>query len=1109
LTVIARAPYLLAFLLQVAAPAAPQDPPLEAAVRRFFETQEKEDVKAYLSLWSADAQRPRPEQLQYIFDSGDDRFTDIRITRIVTTGTRARVRVEAYRERTRPPRPDGSQPAPIGLVLHVGLTFEKEGDDWKLLREGPPADDLASAIMEAATTEEADAVLAADADLDGPPLLAAFARLGGAAIIAQNYPRAQAIFEHLVRNARRTGHRKEEAEGLHNIANALYYQRRFPEALAAYEQRFAIERERGNDEGVAASLAGMATIRYSLGEYTDALVRYRQALAIQERLDDVSGVAFSTLSIGNITYIQGDFPAAIVAYRRSLELHRTMSHADGESLALEGLGRVYTAQGDYSAALDVFNTVLQDPRIRSNRGRLGSVAQNLGDVHFRLANLEAARRNYEDSRGHFEASKDMASAGRVMQALALTELVAGRHADAEDLYRRSGTTCAAVEDKECAAGATSGFAYAQSAQEKFFDSAVSYRRAISAFNALGHRENAARAEIGLSQALLGAGDVSGALEAAASARRTAVVIENDDVLWRALTAEARAVRKSDDTERALGIAGAAVAAVERLQALALDRPGASVPADAAAALTTFAILQAATGDAAGAFATSEKLRSLDIRAGLATNEREITRGMTADEREEERALAAELSTGLARLTREKGLPKPDPSRVSGLENAVAEATETRRLFMRRLFDRLPELLAWRGLAPPCTAADAAPLLDASTILLSFVLDDHDALVLVASRQEPGEPTEAAEGAPAGDGHGVTIEAHLTPVKRRELAGRIAGLQQPAVQGDTAAWRTAMSEVASIIPPAVSARLAAASRILIIPHDVLWRVPFEAMPLEDGFLIDRAIISVGGTLAALRRSSMSGAAASGSLLAVASPELEPSRIERLRQVAPSWVLRKQEDADEEARRITGVYDPAQATSVAAESATEESIRLRAQSAAVLHLAAPFRINAASPLFSPILLSLPAPADPAGSRPVAAEGAARTGTPAADAPRRSPAPSTRNPSDDGSLELREILNLTLQAGVTILSDGAATSMRDGAAAADVLQWGWLASGVPSVLLSRWAAPEGSDALLLAEFHRRLLANSPPADALRKAQLAVQSNEATSAPAHWAGWMLLGAR
>ena len=284
----------------------------------------------------------------------------------------------------------------------------------------------------------------------------------------------------------------------------------------------------------------------------EALKGYEEALALHQKTDDVAGIAFVSLSIGNIGYLQGDYPAAIAAYQRSLDLNRTMFNVDGESRALEGLGRVFMAQGDYAGALVAFDAVRTDKRMATVRGRLAAVAQSIGDVHFRLANLDAARASYEESRGHFEAVGDLPNVGRVLQAMAVTELVAARFNRAEDLYKRSGAICTSADDGECAARAIAGLAFAQSAQDRFFEAAASYRKAIDAFTARGLREEAARSEIGLSQALAGAGDFAGGVEAAVRARREAMAIENDDVMWRALTAEARAVRKLGDGERALG-----------------------------------------------------------------------------------------------------------------------------------------------------------------------------------------------------------------------------------------------------------------------------------------------------------------------------------------------------------------------------------------------------------------------------------------------------------------------------------------------------------------------------------------------------------------------------
>lgn len=1051
----------LLFVGVIASPAtqSAEDPTVRAAVERYYKALEAEDIDAYFALWSATAQRPRLESLKFLFESADERFFDIQIVRAVTVGDRLRVRIEVRRERTRPPREPGGPPIVQSGVSRTALTFLKEADDWKLFSEGLPADDLAAAVAAAATPEEREALLAAEPDLVDTALVIAMARIATNAAVVQAYPRAQALYERVVELARRTGSRKEEGEALQNLGNTLYLQRRLPEALAMYELRLTLEQERADDAAVASALGGMATIRYSLAEYSEALKRYRQALAIQERLADARESARTLISTGNVRYLQADYTGAIRDYARSRSLHRGLSDTDGETRALEGLGRTYTAQGDYAAALSAFAGVLAEGRARADRARQGSATQSIAGVHLRLGNLDAARTYYEESRGHFIAVKDLSGAGRVWQGLGMTELMAGRLEAAQQAYTESIATCAETADRECSAHAIVGLAFAQSAQEKFVDAIASYQKGIDAFAALGQREPAARAEVGLSQAFAGANNYAAGMEAASRARRAAVVLESDDVLWRALTAEARVLRRSGGADKAVAAARAAATVVDRMQSAALEKPATALPSDAAAALATLAVLQAETGDAAAAWTTAARMRVLDLRTALAVNERDIARGMTDEEREHERAESSELLSLQAQAARERTLPKPDAARLAALDQRIASAAAARTGWMQQLYERLPELRVWRGLAPSASEGELQALLTAGTVLLEFVVDDDDVLVVTATANEDR----------------VNVAAYPIPIRRRTLAERVNALLLSATLRDTASWRKAAAEITRLLPPAATTLLAGASRIIVVPHDLIWRVPFEALPFGDGYLGDRARVVYVGSLAALVRSSRVEPAPFKTMLGIAAPELGSAVKEHLQQTAPGWTLRPRDGAERETRALAAVYESGDAVVFTGVNATESAFRTNAAGASALHVAAPFRLNSASPLFSPILLS--------GDR------------------------SSQVAADDGALEAREVMNLNLRARVVILSDGAATSMREGAAAADVLQWAWLAAGVPSVVLARWTTdPAASDALL-AEFHRRLRTSAEPADALHAARVAIRARPEWSAPFYWAGWIGMG--
>ncbi|HZB25716.1 MAG TPA: CHAT domain-containing protein [Vicinamibacterales bacterium] len=1064
----AAAVFLSATLTVFAQP--PDDAAVRAAVERYYRAIEAEDVSAYLALWSAGAQRPLAESVTFLFDAIDDRFPQIAVLRSVPLGPvgpvgpvspgnndgRLRVYVQLRRERTR--RGRGGEPDHVTGDEITTLTFARENGELKVVSEGPPAETLAAELAAAATPEQRTALLDAEPDLLGAPLVSALSRVAATESGMQRYPRAEQLFRLAVELARRTGSRKEEGEALHNIGTALYFQRRFPEAMAAYEERRALEQHRGDDLAMAAALVGIATIHYTVAEYTQALAGYRTALAIQDRVEDRPAAAVTLISTGNVRYVQGDYRAALRDYARSRELHRAMRDTAGEARALEGLGRTYAAQGDYAAALAAFSGVLEEARARGDRARQGTSHQSVADIHVRLGNLDAARSEYEQGRDHFTALGQLGDAGRSWQGLGMTELLAGRFAEAERAYGRSIAACTEGLDPECTAHAVVGLAFAQYAQDKFEDAAVSYRRAVAAFTKLVGPEPAARAEIGLSQALFRAGALEEAAQAAARARSAAVALGNDDVLWRALLAESRVAHKRPDGG-ALAPAGAAAVVVERMHEEAMQKPATAIPSDAPAALAALAVRRAWAGDHEEAWRLAIRIRELDVRAALAVNERDIARGMTAQEREEERAAALELLSLLAQRAREQGLPRPDEGRLSSLSERIAAAAASRAAAMQKLFGRHPDLPRWRGLERISIAA-AQSNIPEGTVVLDFIVDDDDVLLTVA-RAAP---------------HAVT--AYPIALRRRELSERISALLDERTLRDSGRWRAAASELGSrLLPAAVSEALAGARHVLILPHDVLWRVPFEALPAGDRYLGERTPVSYVGSYLALLHPGARHDDREADLTAIGASVLSDAEMKQLRQTAPGWKLRPPEAAARELAGVAGVYE-GRATVLAGAGATEPAIRDRLASASrqtAVHIASPFRLNAAGPLFSPVLLS-------GGADAAAGE-------------------------DDGVLELRELLNMNVAARTAVLSDGSAMSMRDAAARSGMLQWGWLAAGVPALACPRWTVDEEAARATLIEFHRDLRAGKSTAEALQAARAAVRARAEWSAPYYWAAWIAFG--
>ena len=144
-----------------------------------------------------------------------------------------------------------------------------------------------------------------------------------------------------------------------------------------------------------------------------------------------------------------------------------------------------------------------------------------------------------------------------------------------------------------------------------------------------------------------------------------------------------------------------------------------------------------------------------------------------------------------------------------------------------MFNRLPQLAVWRGLGRAADAAEAlAPLGSPAPLLIEFIVGDEDLLAVVIDQVDCC----------------LRSRAYVARVESRILTQRITQAVDPATLRNLDAWHDAAIELVKLFPAAAWTAVANAPRVLIAPDDVLWHVPFEALPVEGGTpLGDRTIV----------------------------------------------------------------------------------------------------------------------------------------------------------------------------------------------------------------------------------------------------------------------------
>jgi tetratricopeptide (TPR) repeat protein/CHAT domain-containing protein len=1037
---------------------------LRGLVRQYYDAQTNKDVDKALGFWST-AANPRMSREGFVtlFGAGEARYT-VGIESVSIRNDEARVRVALEVERT---IVRDNVPTVIRQSLVNSELWRREGTSWKLLREGSIAEDLADDLLAAPPADRLGMTAGNSPEINRALRYVLAQRASMLAATTAQYARAREIFELVLALARATNDRRSESETLQNIANAYYFLKSYQDATDFYQQRLALSREMADDEAAAASLLGLATVAYAQAEYTPAVTSFREALAIYEKRDEGASIGRTLVSIGNVQYLQADYDAASASYRRALDLLVAGMDPQGAAFARRGLGRVFAAQGDVASALDTYGQILADARALTvvnpkSSTDVATALESIGELHFRLGNTDQARAAFDEARRL--SDRDLEAAGRLLGSLGLTELVAGRFDAALANYTDSRTRFEQGKMPEGVARAWVGIGFSQTAREKFADAMAAYRTAIKMFDDQNDNEGSARAWLGLSLAQSGTTDHAAALESAQHVKTIAERIKSADLSWRANVRVGEALRKLARLEDARKSFEDAIVTIDHLAADVPIDPGTRAQLDdSASAWTGLAFTLAAQGDPAAALAAAESRRAHIRRVQLGGFQRDITRGATPEEQADEQGIVRDLISTRAQVRAERNASRPDAARLARLEQQLGTLVARRADQQSRLYARLPELQQWRGLGPSSPVDLNALVTDSRSLAIEYLLSDDELLVLTVAHGETAP--DVAATAVAGS--------------RRDLAEKIAQAMQPAVLGNAAEWRKRSAPIAAFVLNPISARLEARDRAIIVPDDLLWKVPFEALPAGDGELAAVTYVTYATSLAtlALEHRIAASQPTPDRIVAgiVAAPEIPAAIRTQLTLTQQGWKAPDAEIALAAAHEIAKTYGDG-ATLRTGTEATEAAARALIESSDVLHISAPLLMSGPTPLFSSLLLG------------------------------GAPADKDEGVKNDGRWETREWFGVTGRTRVAVLADASSFGAAGVGGSMDALAWAAAAAGVPALVIARWPADGFASAAVLAAFHAQMAKGSPPAEAWRNAITAARTKPG-GAPADWAGLRLIG--
>lgn len=835
-------------------------------------------------------------------------------------------------------------------------------------------------------------------------------------------------------------------------------------ARAAYGEALALAEAAGDRAVQARAQAGLGDSCDPLRENAAALAHYEKSAALAEGAD-------RDLAQARIHYVTGVGLRAEYRWaeaQQHLEQGVALAQAAGdrhlETRLQIALGHVFMLQGLWDPAEVRYQAALRllDPEKPSTG--LVIATESLGDVASGRGDTSRAAQLYE---------RAVALARRLdnpnLLAEALTSL-AGVHIDWADYARAHALLEQALAARSAhpdqIASVYNDLGLVAQLQGEADLAAGHYRRAHAMAEEIGDRYLAAR--VLSNQAVLAQeqGDLAGALDNARRAIALAEEVGDREALvshWQIAgslheeqgqLAEARAAyERSLELARAVDSKSQVSEGLESLAGLALARGDG---ATALALADEAAALAAETGGREAFW----RCRTLAGRALAAAGRLPEARAAFSEAVQKIEAVRRDLSGGLQvrRFFRSRLVPYQE---LMQLEIGAGDARAALRLSEAGKARLLLDFLNQSRAAPEAAAAippvlepppaGLAPVVGADTLVLVYaVLDERTWLFQLAPGEASGE---------------AVLRVVEIPMGRAKLAGAVEDLRRRLARRDLGFAAAARQLYGLLLAPA-EAELRRLHRLVLVPDGPLWNLPFQA--LEDGAgrpLLERHALSYAPSLAVLTRLAgrpPSPPFAAGALLAVGNPAPAGGGLAAL------------PEAEDEVRALGRLYRAPTDQVWIGNAASEARVKARARSYPILHFATHGVLEDRHPLYSHLLL----------------------------------APSAGSAEEDGLLEVWEILRLHLEAELVILSacQTARGTLGEGEGLIG-LTWAFLAAGSRSVVASQWEVDSAATRELMVEFHRRLVAGKPKAEALQGAARALAAEPRYRHPFYWAGFVLVG--
>jgi CHAT domain-containing protein/predicted negative regulator of RcsB-dependent stress response len=886
-----------------------------------------------------------------------------------------------------------------------------------------------------------------------------YGKLGQYAKALEAYQKALALFKD-------NDDKRGQFVAHYNIGELYEKLEQYPKALESYQQAVAIARQTNDKDVEAQTLHKIGEVYEELEQYAKASESYQQAVAIAKEINDKTQEVKLLHNMGKVYGKQAQYDKALEAYQQALAISKEIKNKGLEAVSLHNIGEVYDEQAQYDKALDFFQQALAIRKELDYKSRAGATLNSIGGIYVKLGQYAKALESYQQAFAFFKENNDRAGEFMARGYIALAYKKLGQNSLYSDLAQEISTFSKDADNSTWMEFYQQALAIAGKVGSRLEEGLIyndvpkqveATQQDLANDRKAGNKKDEARALNKLGVIYNSQGQYPKALEFFQQA--LPIYKEIGNKVEQANTLNYIGVTYSNQGQypQALEFFEQALAIRQEIG----DKPGKGQTLNniglcynalekyANAEKTLFDAIEVWESLRSSGLTDDQKVSMFEIQADtyrflqsalIAQNK--IDAALEIAERGRARAIVELLAS--KRSGEQPNIATIQPPNLEEIKQVVQQQNAT-----LVQYSIIPEQSLYIWVISPKGKVTFRSF-DLKSLRVGATTGGESLQKLVAQTLESLGVGEDRNGI-----FDVTFPAADPELQTKSLKQLHQLLIQP---------------IADLLPSNPE------ERIIFIPHQDLFRVPFPALMDSDGkYLVEKHTLLTAPSIQVLElthKARQKGSRSGQGALVVGNPSPMPPGFQPLL------------GAEKEALDVAQVL---KTKALIGSQATESAVLQQLPNARIIHLATHGTFNEQQPFLSGVALAPDSPSSPLGKG--------------------------GQQGSDGLLTAEEIFNLnrqgklTLNAELLVLSacnTGRGRITGDGVIG---LSRSFIAAGVPSVLVSLWAVPDAPTASLMTEFYTNLYQKKlDKAQALRQAMLTMMEKYRDT-PRAWAAFTLIG--